>query len=161
MGWPVDVVHSSIKKYEENRKYFTDIEWNDSNMFFRACTCDIDFPLYIDFSYLYPDATEVAKQIREAGGKVFIAHLFFYPLKNHIAFLDMLRESNIIDGVEVYYTIFTNEQIKTLEEYCQKYNLLMSGGTDCHGDRNPKRKIGTGFGNMNISENIISKWHAK
>ena len=35
----------------------------------------------------------------------------------------------------------------------------MSGGTDCHGDRKPERKIGIGFGNMNINENIIKDWH--
>lgn len=159
MGWPIDVIHASVKKYEENRKYFSDLEWNDSNMFFRLATCDVDFPLYIDFSYLYPNALEVAKQIREAGGKVFLAHLFFYPLKDHMAFLEMIREANIIDGIEVYYPIYTTEQISTLENYCRKHNLLMSGGTDCHGDRNPNKKIGVGFGNMNISEDIIKAWH--
>ena len=159
MGWPVDIVYASVKKYEENRKYFTDLEWNHANMFFRSATCNIDFPLYIDFSYLYPDASEVANKIHEAGGKVFLAHLFFYPLRDHMAFLDMLREAKVIDGVEVYYTIFTDEQISMLEEYCKKHGLLMSGGTDCHGARHPDRTIGRGFGNMNISEEIINEWH--
>lgn len=159
MGWPVDIVFASVTKYEENKKYFSEEEWTNPNTFFRSCTCNVDFPLYIDFSYLYPDATEVAKQIRNAGGKVFLAHLFFYPLKNHIEFLDMLREANVIDGVEVYHTLHTKEQFVILEEYCKKHNLLMCGGTDCHGDRKPKKCIGTGFGDMNINEDIIKNWH--
>ena len=32
----------------------------------------------------------------------------------------------------------------------------MCGGTDCHGDRKPIKHIGTGFGDMNISEDIIN-----
>ena len=159
MGWPVDIVFASVTKYAENRKYFSDEEWTNPNIFFRSSTCNIDFPLYIDFSYLYPNASEVAKQIRDAGGRVFLAHLFFYPLKNHVEFLDMLRETNVIDGVEVYHTLHTKEQSEILKEYCKKYNLLMCGGTDCHGDRNPKKHIGTGLGDMNISEDIIKNWH--
>lgn len=159
MGWPIDIVFNSVIKYPENKKYFSEKEWNNSGTFFRSATCNVDFPLYMDFSYLYPNAKDVARAIRNAGGKVFLAHLFFYPLKDHISFLDMLREANILDGVEVYYPIYTPEQIKTLEEYCKKYNLYMSAGTDCHGARNPERNVGTGFGDMNVSKNILSKWH--
>lgn len=159
MGWPIDVIFNSIKKYPENKKLFSENEWNSSSVFFRSATCNTDFPLYMDFSYLYPDAKDVSNAIREAGGKVFLAHLFIYPIKNHIEFLDILREEQIIDGVEVYYPFFSEAQIKELESYCQKYNLYISAGTDCHGSRKPERMVGVGFGNMNVSEKIITNWH--
>ena len=45
MGWPIDFIYESIKKYPENKKYFSDKEWTDIDHFFRCCTCNIDFPL--------------------------------------------------------------------------------------------------------------------
>ena len=96
--------------------------------------------------------------IRNAGGKVFIAHIFKYQLENHTEFLDNLVKNNIIDGIEVYYSAFNEEQIKYLEKYCKKHNLYMSGGSDCHGMKKKDRKIGVGYNNMNISEDIVKDW---
>ncbi len=159
MGWPVDVIYNSIIKYPENKKFFEDKEWENSKMFFRAATCRIDFPLYIDFSFLYPNAYEVSEKVRNAGGKVFIAHLFYYPIEDHMNFLDKLRKEKIIDGVEVYHSTFTEEQSNILKEYCHKYGLYMSGGTDYHGENNNDKHIGTGYGNMKIEDNLINNWH--
>ena len=156
LGWPVDCIYESIVKYPENRRKFKEKELNDINYFFRCCTCNIDFPLYLDFSFLYPNAKDVSDCIRKLGGKVFLAHLYKYPLSNHKEYLDSLVKNNIIDGVEVYYSKFSDEQIKFLENYCKNHKLLMSGGTDCHGDKDSKRKIGIGYGNMNISEDIVN-----
>lgn len=50
MGWPIDFIFPSIKKYEENKKLFTEKEWGNVDYFFRCCTCNTDFPLYMDFS---------------------------------------------------------------------------------------------------------------
>lgn len=158
MGWPIDFIYESIKKYPENKKLFSDKEWNDIDHFFRCCTCNTDFPLYIDFSYQTPNAKLVSDEIRKLGGKVFVAHLFTYPLRDYVKYLDELVKYNIIDGIEVYYSKFNDEQIKFLEDYCDKNNLLMSAGSDCHGDKKPDRKVGIGYGNMNVSQDVISSW---
>lgn len=34
----------------------------------------------------------------------------------------------------------------------------MSGGTDCHGEKKIDRKIGIGYGNMNISKHVLDEW---
>ena len=155
IGWPIDIVFASLKKYGENKKIFTDKEWNDCDHFFRCCTCNIDFPLYMNFSNQAPDALDVSNMIRACGGKVFLAHLFTYPLRNYETYLDKLREANIIDGIEAYYSKFSNSEISFIEKYCDKYKLLKSGGTDCHGMKKPDRKIGVGYDNMNIKEEMI------
>ena len=158
MGWPIDYVYESIKKYPENKKYFSDKEWNDIDHFFRCCTCNIDFPLYIDFSYQTPNAKLVSDEIRKLSGKVFLAHLFTYPLRDYKKYLDSLVENNIIDGVETYYSKFSDEEIKFVEKYCKKNNLYMSAGTDCHGNKKPDRKIGIGYGNMNAQIDVVKDW---
>lgn len=160
MGWPIDIIHPSIKRHEENRKLFTEKEWNDTSYFFRCCTCNLDFPLFIDLSNQMPNAKVVSDAIRNAGGKVFLAHLYLYPLKDHIAYLDKLVNENIIDGIEVYHSKFTEEESKILESYAKDHNLLISGGTDYHGDKKVGRLIGSGYGNINITEDMIS-WIGK
>jgi len=161
MGWPIDNIYKSIIQYPENKKLFTDSEWNDREHFFRCCTCNPNFPLYIDLSYQIPNAKIVSNQIKELGGKVFLAHLFTYALDDYKNFLDELVKENIIDGIEVYYSKFDQDQIAFLENYCKNNNLLMSAGSDCHGDKKPDRKVGKGYGNMNVSKDIVLPWIEK
>lgn len=64
--YPTTILHADITKYNENKKFFTEDEWNIQEAFFRSCTCDPDFILYRNFSKQYPSAEEVSKQIRKA-----------------------------------------------------------------------------------------------
>ena len=67
-------------------------------------------------------------------------------------------QENIIDGIETYYSKFTDKEINFVENYCRKNNLYMSAGTDCHGDKKPDRKVGIGYGNMNVSIKVVENW---
>ena len=157
-GWPVDIIFEGLKKYDENKKYFSKMEWEDIDVFYNSCITNTKFPTYVDFCIHFPTADIVARKVREAGGKLFVAHVFKYNLKDNISFIDMLKENNIIDGVEVYHSSFNNEMIKILELYCESNKLLMSGGSDCHGDKKPDRKLGRGYRNLNIQKQILNNW---
>ena len=113
-GWPIDVMFYEIKKYPENKQYFTEEEWDDIDVFFTACFTDRYFPVYLNMSIHYPDAKEVAEEVRKAGGKTFIAHIYKYRLKEPIKFLNLLKDNNIIDGVEVEHSTFSEEETKIL-----------------------------------------------
>lgn len=158
-GWPIDIIFPEIKKYEENKQYFKKEEWNNIDVFYNSCVTNKKFPVFVDFSIHYPKANIVANAVKSAGGKLFVAHVFKYRLEDSIGFLDTLRQNNIINGVEVYHSIFTEEEIKVLEKYCRDNNLLMSGGSDCHGEKKQDRKIGKGYGNLNISKEILNNWN--
>ncbi len=92
------VVLAEIKKYPENKKFFTDDEWNNIDTFFNSCITNKNFPVFVDFGIHYPSANVVADAVRRAGG------------------------------------------------------------TDCHGEKKSNRKIGKGYGNMNVNKNIFKKW---
>ncbi len=158
--YPVARIYKEIKKYEGNRIMFTEKEWNDSDCFYRSCTCNSKFILYIDFSINTPNAKECSDVIRNAGGKVFVAHLFKYNISNHVAFLDKLMNKNIIDGIEVYYPTFTQEQTQILEEYCIKNNLLMSCGSDYHGESKvtDETVVWSSLDDLKYDPNNILKW---
>ena len=159
--YPVDVIYYSIIKFEENKKFFTEEQWTSKSIFFRTCTVDKSFPLYRDFSKQMPTLEFLSEFIHKCGGKLFLAHLYKYELNNHIEYLDNIIEKKLIDGIEVYHSSFTKEQIQTLEQYCKNNKLLMSGGSDCHGERKKERKLGIGYGNLNINKKILANWHIK
>ena len=158
-GWPIDIIFPEIKKYEENKKYFKEEEWNDVDVFFNSCVTNKNFPVFVDFSIHYPKANIVSDAVKYAGGKLFVAHVFKYHLNDTIGFLNKLKENKIIDGVEVYHSSFTEEQMKYLDKYCKENSLLISGGSDCHGEKKVDRKIGTGYGNLNINKEILQNWN--
>lgn len=159
MEYPVDVIYNNIIQFQENRKLFTEEQWQNKALFFRTCTVDKKFPLYRDFSKQMPTLEFLNQLIHKHNGKIFLAHLYKYQLNNHIEYLNKMVDKNLLDGVEVYHSSYTEEQIKTLERYCIKKGMLMSGGSDCHGEKKKDRKLGIGYGNLNINKKIINNWN--
>lgn len=82
-----------------------------------------------------------------------------YPLRDYIKYLDKLKKEDIIDGIEVYHSSFSKEEMSMLEKYCKENNLYMSGGSDCHGNKKIDRKIGVGYNNLNIDDEVIKDWY--
>lgn len=157
--YPVDIIYYSIVKFEENKKFFTKEQWEDRGLFYRTCTVDKNFPLYRDFSKQMPTLEFFKDFIHKHNGKIFLAHLYKYQLDDHIEYLNKIIDKNLLDGVEVYHSSFTEEQIEILKEYCTNKKLLMSGGSDCHGERKKEIKLGIGHGNLNINKKIIENWN--
>ncbi|MBY8995906.1 MAG: PHP domain-containing protein [Candidatus Heimdallarchaeota archaeon] len=68
------------------------------------------------------------------------------------SFLGELKQYGLM-GLEVYYPSHSEEQIKHFRELAKKYDLLESGGTDCHGKLNE----GPFIGSLNIPYTILEK----
>jgi len=111
--YPFDTIYKDIIKYPENREIFNDDELASANNFFRSATCNKQNPLHIDLNIL-PSAKNVSDFIRSIGGKVFIAHAFVYKFNNTLEVLDSLANNGIIDGIEVYHTDHSEQEVDTL-----------------------------------------------
>ena len=156
---PIDAIYYEIRKNANNKKLFEESVWNSRTLFYRECTTNENFILYNNNISNIPLAKEISDLIRENGGKVFLAHPFVYSLNNYIEFLDEIRTSNVIDGLECYHSNFNEKQIDILINYCLKNNLYISGGSDCHGTKYPEIKLGTGYNNsILVDKKYISKW---
>jgi predicted metal-dependent phosphoesterase TrpH len=86
---------------------------------------------------------EIIRIVKEYGGRVFLAHPFKYGLEDFE--VDKLLEDALImgvDGIEVYHSEATSEEIKHLEEFVKKHNLLCTGGSDFHGEIKPDVDLG-------------------
>jgi len=85
---------------------------------------------------------KVCDVIKTAGGIPVLAHPKEIELRYNVK-LDTIISSLIkcgIKGIEVYHSIHTDEDIKRYLEIANKYNLLISGGSDYH--ESNKAKLG-------------------
>ena len=64
-----------------------------------------------------------------------------------------------LDGIECYYNGFTEDEIKYIEDFAKKRNILISGGSDFHGTVDRDNELGRCMlGKSYISSSIISNW---
>lgn len=87
--------------------------------------------------------TEVIRIVKEFGGKLFLSHPFKYGLEKNDA-INLVRTAKArgFDGIEVYHGEATPEEIKILEKLSIELDLLITGGSDFHGDLRPNIKLG-------------------
>ena len=86
--------------------------------------------------------------ILESGGTPVLAHPKSLDLSK-TEFLILLKK--MIDlglkGIEVYHSSHTLDEMNYYLEIANKYNLLISGGSDYHGEIKPDIELGTGKNN--------------
>lgn len=94
--------------------------------------------------------------IKEANGIPILAHPghFRKTAKELDKFIFELKEIGLM-GVEAYHSDHDEETTKALVKIADKHNLLISGGSDFHGEHKKHIFMGTGYGNMKIEYNIL------
>lgn len=119
-----------------------------------------DGPYYIPREYLEPQ--KGIELIHGAGGLSFIAHPFLYGFsQNDIEQMIIDFKKLGIDGIEALHSTHTIEQEETLVGLAKKHNLLITGGSDFHGDNKPNIDLGFIRENTKIPysiyENILNE----
>lgn len=82
---------------------------------------------------------EAIKLIKQVGGIPVLAHP--YSL-NHDELIPQFVDYGLM-GLEVYYPEHTPSMINFYLSLAKKFNLLITGGSDCHGNAKPEIKIGS------------------
>ena len=97
---------------------------------------------------------ETISLIHEAKGKAFIAHPHLMRSSSMIKNLLKLP----FDGIECHYARMPPDQERKWVKMAKEKNLLMSGGSDFHGDGKPGVRLGTGAGgNLNIPRSVLDR----
>lgn len=158
--WGSVIVYNEIKKHPENEAKVPKDLWESFSNFKKDYVYNRNNMFFLDKKDDYPSPAETVKQVHLAGGVAFLAHVHEYKwVKDKIQYITELVEDSNLDGIECYYSNFTEEQIKELLEYCKKNHLYTSGGTDYHGTKRPSVEIGVGKGNLRIPDEIIKDWY--
>lgn len=116
---------------------------------------------YADRFRLSPEDSISA--IKGAGGLAVLAHPFTLDLAGTMqeSFIAELASYGL-DGIEVYYSEHNPTQVDVYRDLAQKHGLLLTGGSDFHGEINPAISPGRGFGNLQVDDDIAEKiWERK
>lgn len=99
---------------------------------------------------------DAVKLIHEAGGIAILAHPLLYHLSSvtlqHL--IDDLKEVDL-DGIEAIYSTYTTGEEQLVKKIAAENQLLISGGSDFHGENKPTIKLGTGRGHLYIPYSVL------
>ncbi|MDR0983910.1 MAG: PHP domain-containing protein [Ruminococcus sp.] len=83
----------------------------------------------------YPDVNFVLDLIHSAKGVAVMAHPAYY---DSFDLLEELAEKGKLDGVELGHYSAADVQKQSVKDIAEKYNLIVTGGSDFHGLYNEK-----------------------
>lgn len=96
---------------------------------------------YIDNKKGFPLLKDVIEAAHETSGKVFLAHIDEYQaIDNKQEFLTKLVKEYEIDGIECFHPSISEENRLKYIEFARNNNLLISAGSDFHGNHLPHRR---------------------
>ncbi len=104
----------------------------------------------------YYNTKEIIDIIHSAGGIAILAHPTLYrfsKLEIETAIATLKQEG--LDGVEGYYSTYTRQEQEYVLSLANKYDLVVTGGSDYHGDTKPGLDLKDGYGSLAIPENLL------
>ena len=113
-------------------------------------------PYYIPREKVTPK--QGVELILNAGGVPILAHPILYKLGKDAleTLVKDLKEYGLV-GIEAIYSTYTNADERTIRNLASKYNLLISGGSDYHGEAKPGLNLGTGYGKLAVPEFVLNE----
>jgi hypothetical protein len=107
-------------------------------------------PGYVDKFRI--ESAEAVALINAAGGAAVLAHPSLLELEGEEPLEEMLLElvAMGLKGIEVFFPEHSPEQTRIYAELARRHGLLMTGGTDFHGDIDPRIKMGVGKGDLRV-----------
>lgn len=95
-----------------------------------------DGPAYVPYEKF--TVQEGIRLLLSCGAVPVWAHPYIFKGGSVETVLPELLEAGLM-GIEVYHPTHSPSNVRKLEEYCQKYGLLMTGGSDYHGPKKAKQ----------------------
>jgi len=151
-------IYEELVKYESNKEKLNEDVWASFSNFYRRGLTNPKSKLFINHAEFKPSIKEIVNLIHENDGIAFLAHPYQYKFEDTEEFLDRIYNEVALDGVECFYTTFSEEQTNYLLDFAKKRNLLISGGSDYHGTRKENHNLSVGRGNLKISKDIINDY---
>lgn len=98
---------------------------------------------------------EAIKTITAAGGVPVLAHPILYKLKV-LELRALVKELTVygLKGIEGIYTTYKTHETQLIRSIAKENGLIVTGGSDFHGDNKPGIDLGTGWGNLKVPYSV-------
>ena len=117
-------------------------------------------PCYVPREKITPQ--KAVELILTAGGVPILAHPILYHLSD--VKLDSmvagLKQDGLV-GIEALYSSYSAADERQIRRLAQKYDLLISGGSDFHGANKPGLDLGIGYGKLYIPDDLLAPLEQK
>ncbi len=111
-------------------------------------------PYYVEREKISPE--EAISYVLEAKGVPVLAHPILYHLSDRKLDALVARLKNAgLNGIEAIYSTYSPSEERQIKELADKYDLLISGGSDFHGANKPRIDLGTGMGKLFLPEDLL------
>ncbi|WP_029230931.1 PHP domain-containing protein [Butyrivibrio sp. VCB2006] len=111
-------------------------------------------PYYVPRENITPEMA--IETIVKNGGVPILAHPVLYHMSDEKLETLVVR---LIDaglaGLEAIYSTYEAYEERQMKELAEKHGLLISGGSDFHGDNKPAIDLGVGYGKLFVPENLL------
>ncbi len=109
-------------------------------------------PCYIPREKFPPDRS--IRLILQAGGLPVLAHpmLYTYLTRQELTDLVAYLKREGLEGIETYYSTYTEEETAFAESLAARFGLYTTGGSDFHGSNKPDIDLLTGRGNLHMTD---------
>ena len=142
-------------KVPQTKEYLESLDINSVDDYYRKSTTEDDCLFYIDMSIVWPTIEELKEIMHKNNGLIFLAHPTQY--KKYISPEELLEiTSGSIDGIEISNKTGSVEEIEFLYDYAKENNLLISAGSNFHGNHE-ESKVGAENLTPEMKQDII-KW---
>ena len=112
-----------------------------------------DGPAYVPYEKF--TVQEGIQLLLSCGAVPVWAHPYIFRGGSVETVLPELLEAGLM-GLEVYHPTHSPSNVRKLEEYCQKYGLLMTGGSDYHGPKKEKRADFRDLNDLSVSLDLLA-----
>lgn len=113
-----------------------------------------DCPGFIPREKITP--SEAVSLIISCGGIPVLAHPILYKLPDSEleSLVASLKKSGL-KGIETIYSTYSNTDERLIRKLASKYKLLITGGSDFHGNNKPNLSLGCGRGDLFIPTKLL------
>ena len=113
-------------------------------------------PCYVPREKVTP--AQAVQLTLDAGGFPILAHPVLYHMSDIRldTLVSELKEAGLM-GIEAVYSTYKPAEERGIRQLAEKYDLLISGGSDFHGTNKPGLDLGTGYGSLYVPYEVLQR----
>lgn len=113
-------------------------------------------PCYVPREKITP--VRAVELIRKAQGIPILAHPILYHMSDARlnALVNKLKDAGLM-GIEAIYSTYSPAEERQIRRLAKEHQLLISGGSDFHGENKPGLDLGIGYGKLFVPDEILDE----